>query len=143
MANRRLVFLLGVLLFAGCAPQLQGKRVQSVFGSYGVLTSSNLSQSLSNKKNEWVVVDVRPGDAYKEGHIPGAVNMPFGSFVERIKNISKWKDVVLYCDSTSCPLSHEAAKLMIQQSYDRAYVLEDGMEGWQEKGLPLTSGDKP
>ena len=138
-----LAFLIIPLLLTGCVSPAQGKRVQSVFGSYGIITTTSLSQSLSNKKNQWVIVDVRPWDAYKEGHIPGATNIPFGSFVEKMRNVSKRQDTVLYCDNASCPLSHEAAKLMIQQGYARAYVLEEGIEGWQTKGLPLTSGDKP
>ena len=54
-----------------------------------------------NKKEDYLVIDVRSPEEYKEGHLKFAINMPIDTFEENVGEIDgfKDKDVVLYCNS--------------------------------------------
>lgn len=56
------------------------------------------------------VVDIRPEDEYREGHIPGAVNLPFTRFARDIDE-QDWSDDIV----VACPIgesSRQAARLL-------------------------------
>jgi 3-mercaptopyruvate sulfurtransferase SseA len=44
-----------------------------------------------------VFVDVRPKDQYEIGHIKGAINIPLGDLIARIKELPPHKYIVTYC----------------------------------------------
>lgn len=79
------------------------------------------------------VVDIRPPAEFRDGHIPGAVNIPFPEFVSSLDD-HEWGDSVV----VACPLgesSRQAARLL--ESYedvspDAAVAnLAGGYEAWQ------------
>ena len=43
------------------------------------------------------VVDARPADAYKQGHIKGAVNITSGLLDDHLKDLPKDKTIIVYC----------------------------------------------
>ena len=48
--------------------------------------------------DEMVILDIRAADAYNEGHIQGAINVPWGpAIAENLANIPQDKDVFVYC----------------------------------------------
>lgn len=60
------------------------------------------------------IVDIRPPRAFEQGHIPGAINIPFGELPQRVDEY-KWDDEVVFV----CPIgqsSVQAARLL--QSYE-------------------------
>lgn len=44
-----------------------------------------------------VFVDVRPKDAYDAGHIKGAMNIPLGDLIARVKELPAHKEIITYC----------------------------------------------
>ena len=44
-----------------------------------------------------VVVDARTRTAYKQGHIPGAVSMSLAEIVKRYEELSRDRELILYC----------------------------------------------
>ncbi len=56
------------------------------------------------------VVDIRPEDEYREGHIPGAVNVPISRFAREIDRHEWGEEIVV-----ACPIgesSRQAARLL-------------------------------
>jgi rhodanese-related sulfurtransferase len=49
------------------------------------------------KKHKAVFVDVRPKDAFEQGHIKGAMNIPLGEVLQRLKDLPKGKMIITYC----------------------------------------------
>lgn len=43
-----------------------------------------------------VFVDSRPAEAYKDGHVAGAVNIPLGS-TDNFSSLPKGKKIIVYC----------------------------------------------
>lgn len=51
-----------------------------------------------NCKNNCVIVDLRDEKSFKEGHVPGAVNVPYENLEEYLKGINKNRELILYCE---------------------------------------------
>ena len=88
---------------------------------------------MKRKKENIHFVDARDPKLYGEGHIPGALNIPYeklGDFQARLDSIPKGELVLIYCDGGDCHLSHDLSETMIQQGWKRIIVYEGGWEEW-------------
>lgn len=86
-------------------------------------------------KSKIIVVDVRPSGQFFEGHIDGAINVPFATV--NAYDFPKKKTLVLYCGGTDCSLSGKAAKILMERSYKDVRVLTGGLPAWEGKGFPV------
>jgi rhodanese-related sulfurtransferase len=83
-----------------------------------------------------MVLDVRPGDEFALGHLPGAINIPLGELERRLGEIPADREVVAYCRGPYCVLSFEAVAALRGRGY-RVRRLEDGYPEWKAAGLPV------
>ena len=82
-----------------------------------------------------VVLDVRPGDEYAAGHLPGAISIPLDELAARISEIPADVEIVAYCRGRYCVLSHRAVRMLTEHGYD-ARLAADGMLEWYGDGVP-------
>ena len=61
----------------------------------------NLEELRLKQKNEAEIIDVRSTQEYKEGHLIGALNIPYYEIDKNICNIltDKKKEIVVYCQT--------------------------------------------
>ena len=85
-----------------------------------------------------VVLDVRPEQEYRAGHIPGARSIPIAELEQRLQEIPTDCDVVAYCRGPYCVFSDEAVALLRDRGY-RARRLEVGLPDWRSAGLPVSA----
>ena len=85
-----------------------------------------------------VVVDVRPGDEYDAGHLPGALSIPLDELPARLAEIPADVEVVAYCRGRYCVLSHRAVRLLTEHGYD-ARLAAGGILEWQADGVAVTT----
>ena len=73
-----------------------------------------------------IVIDVRSLNEYNEGHIKGAINIPF----DEIENITYDKDdtIIVYC--ASGVRSSNAANILSDMGYTSLYNLDGGLLNW-------------
>lgn len=45
-----------------------------------------------------LIIDIREPFEYRQGHLPSAVNVPYGDFEEGQRDVPKDKLLLLYCD---------------------------------------------
>lgn len=83
------------------------------------------------------VIDVRPEEEFRSGHIPGARSIPVAQLKRRLSEIPKKKEVVAYCRGPYCAFAHEAVELLREEGFT-ARRLEDGLPEWQAAGLAVT-----
>src|ERR1700733_10606073 len=83
-------------------------------------------------------VDVREGDEWQEGHIPGAVHVPRGYLESRIETAvpDKSTQVVLYCAAGN--RSAFAAKTLTELGYTSVHSLAGGFTDWKRSGHDVT-----
>ncbi len=86
-----------------------------------------------------VLLDVRPVEEYRAGHIPGALSIPVGELADRIGELPEGPEVVVYCRGEYCALAYDAVRLLAGQGR-HAVRLTDGMLEWRLAGLPVTAG---
>lgn len=77
---------------------------------------------------------MRPEDEFALGHLPGAVNLPFGELERRLAELPREGDIVAYCRGPYCVLSFEAVAMLRTRGY-RAQRREDGYPEWRAAGL--------
>jgi len=82
------------------------------------------------------ILDVRPEDEYRHGHLPDALNIPLAQLEQRLAELPPDREIVAYCRGAWCVLSFEAVAALRQRGY-RARRLEDGFPEWKVAGLPI------
>ncbi|NII26358.1 metalloregulator ArsR/SmtB family transcription factor [Pseudoflavitalea sp. X16] len=88
------------------------------------------------KSKNVVILDVRPETEFKNGHIPGAINIPVEGLATRLKKLPKNKEYVAYCRGPFCVFADEAVQILTQKGFN-AKRLGEGFPDWKMKGLPV------
>ncbi len=82
------------------------------------------------------VLDVRPPEEYKSGHVPGAINVPLSELEEYLSQLDTRQEVVAYCRGPHCVLAFDAVE-QLRQNGITAHRMEDGFPEWKSAGLPI------
>ena len=95
-------------------------------------------------QDEALFVDARPESQYAQGHIRGALSLPWQDvdryFVEIAVQLEEQKRIIAYCDGETCDLSHEVALFLKEMGFKNVRVLVNGLTVWQQAGLPIDTG---
>lgn len=94
------------------------------------------------RRGEVIVLDVRPPEEYRAGHIPGALSIPLRDLKDRLSELPRDQEIVAYCRGPYCVLAVQAVELLRDNGF-RAVRLEDGVLDWRAQGLPVAVGEKP
>lgn len=93
------------------------------------------------KKGEVTVLDVRPGEEYRAGHIPGALSVPIGELKARLKELPKNREVVAYCRGPYCVMAIEAVELLRKKGFT-AHRLEKSVADLRARGWRVAAGEQ-
>jgi rhodanese-related sulfurtransferase len=83
-----------------------------------------------------IVLDVRPEEEYRAGHIPGAISVPIDALEAALQTLPKDREIVAYCRGPYCVFSDEAVALLSSRGY-RARRLRQGLPDWRAAGMPV------
>ncbi|WP_294111464.1 rhodanese-like domain-containing protein [uncultured Fibrobacter sp.] len=78
-----------------------------------------------------VFVDVRNLPELNEGYAPNAVNIPLPELKQRVGELPKDKDLLIYCRSGR--RSEAATRILMEQGYDRVYNVLGGYLAFPKK----------
>src|SRR3954453_8901536 len=95
-----------------------------------------LDRMIKSGENNLTIVDVREAEDFAKGHIPGAINLPKGTW-EKAEGLSKDKTNIVYCYTMVCHLAANACVAFASQGYP-VMELEGGFEVWKEHDLDIT-----
>ncbi|HEY9745101.1 MAG TPA: rhodanese-like domain-containing protein [Oculatellaceae cyanobacterium] len=90
---------------------------------------------LRTERDRVVIVDVRAEEDYRQGHIPGAINLPESRW-STFEGLSKDKHNIVYCYSHVCHLAAKAALKFAEAGYP-VMEMEGGWKAWVEHELPV------
>ncbi|KTT96626.1 ArsR/SmtB family transcription factor [Sphingomonas sanguinis] len=82
------------------------------------------------------LLDVRSGEEYALGHLPGALNIPTEELDRRLAELPVDQEIVAYCRGPYCVLSTTAAELLIAKGF-RVRRLNAGFPEWKAAGLTV------
>lgn len=88
------------------------------------------------EQGEVTVLDIRPEEEFKAGHLPNAINIPPDKVAQRLEKLECNQTIVAYCRGPYCLYSYDAVKLLREKGY-KAQRLEDGFPEWQAAGYPV------
>jgi rhodanese-related sulfurtransferase/DNA-binding transcriptional ArsR family regulator len=91
------------------------------------------------RKGEVTVLDVRPAEEFRAGHLPRALSVPLEDLEARMKDLPKDREIVAYCRGPYCVMAVEAVARLREEGF-RAVRLDLGVLDWQAKGLPVEHG---
>ena len=100
-------------------------------------------EALLNKVREGavIVLDVRPAEEYRAGHIPGALSIPLKELERRLSDLPRERDIVAYCRGPYCVLAVEAVEMLRARGFS-AFRLEQSVQDWRAEGLPVLVGEE-
>jgi rhodanese-related sulfurtransferase len=91
------------------------------------------------RSGEVTVIDVRPREEYRAGHIPGALSVPLAELKRRLGELPRKREVVAYCRGPYCVLAIDAVALLRKKGF-RAHRLEQGVVDWRARGWRIETG---
>lgn len=118
-----------------------------------LITTRGLVALLQGRQVPYVLVDVLGGPQT----LPGAASAPWASqggsfrdatqqqFARMLEQLTQGRrdvPVILYCQSTQCWMSYNAALRAIALGYTNVLWYRGGIEAWQMAGLPLDAGSR-
>lgn len=94
------------------------------------------------REGEAFVIDVRPAEEYRAGHLPGALSIPLEGLESRLTELPRGREIVAYCRGPYCVLAVEAVRRLREKGF-RAVRLDLGVWDWRARGLPLETEHRP
>ena len=93
-------------------------------------------EALLARLREVTLLDVRPVEEYRAGHLPGARSIPLSQLRTRLAEIPRGREVVAYCRGPYCSLASEAVAMLRAAGY-RANHLDLGAPDLRARGVRL------
>lgn len=93
-------FLLFAIFLSGCGNNTAKEKSEAAEASYMKITAEE-AKELMDSGEEYILLDVREQEEFDEGHIEGAVLIPYGSIEERAEKElpDREQTILLYCRS--------------------------------------------
>lgn len=112
----------------------EGKQGGAAVATGGVVNLIN--------KEDAVVIDLRDAKEYKQGHIAGAMNMPYTSIDNRVDELEKHKGKPLVLVDKMGQHAGAAGRKLKAKGFEDVRRLSGGMAEWNNAGLPVVKQEK-
>ncbi len=96
------------------------------------ITPAEAEKKITRKRT--VVLDVRTGKEFAEGHLPNAINIDVldsAVFVQQIQALKKRKQYVVYCRSGK--RSMKASEILVNNQFKHIFNMEGGVLAWTQE----------
>lgn len=89
-----------------------------------------------------VLIDARAEEKYRNGHIPGAHNLPAESAEQDLWKMSTWaprlnESVIVYCGGDECDESLQVYELLKRAGFTNLRLYFGGWRDWVAAGKPV------
>lgn len=90
------------------------------------------------------LLDARPENDFRAGHIPQARNLPFDRFDDWVEyvlsNIEPQDELIAYCSSPDCHQAADLADQLSELGYETIFLFSGGIEAWRGNGRAVETG---
>ena len=103
-------------------------------GDYGDVTVAEASNLIGDKP-ELVILDVRTQAEYDDGHIEGAVLIPVQELPDRLDELDKNDELLVYCRTGNRSVT--AVEILEEAGFTKIYHMDEGISTWISEGYPV------
>ena len=93
------------------------------------------------RKGLVTIIDVRPVEEYRAGHIAGAMSIPVEELKTRLAELPRNQEIVAYCRGPYCVFAAQAVEILRTHGF-QAVRLEDSVTDWRAHGLPVATDSR-
>ena len=106
------LILLAVMMLTAC-----GQEIENDQGAAYMNITAEEARKIMDTEEGYIILDVREQDEYDEGHIPGAILIPYTQIAEKAEETLTDKDqmILVYCRSGR--RSKIAAEALVELGY--------------------------
>lgn len=90
-----------------------------------------------------VFIDSRDAEAYRLGHIKGALLIPEWEITSRMADLPRDAEIIVYCDCWNEAIAAREAAVLLDNGFSGAKALQGGWRAWLDAGYPTELGDPP
>ena len=94
--KKLILFLLVMMLLTACGQDKENSR-EAVYMNI----TAEQAKEIMDSEEGYIILDVRTQEEYDEGHIPGAILIPYDEILEKAESVLTDKDqlILVYCRS--------------------------------------------
>ncbi|MBI2568160.1 MAG: metalloregulator ArsR/SmtB family transcription factor [Candidatus Schekmanbacteria bacterium] len=93
------------------------------------------------RRGEVTLLDVRPADEYRAGHLPGALSVPLRQLRDQLDRLPHDREIVAYCRGPYGVMALDAVAVLQDAGFPAAR-LDEGVLEWKMRGLAVVVGDE-
>lgn len=142
-----LVSVLFVVIFASATALAEGKglaglpsvvkdMVDNAKASVPKVSTADVKAAI-DKKEKSIILDVRDGEEYSAGHLPGALNISRGTLELHVFGKIPDRDAKIYVYCKATARSALATKTLQELGYTNAFLMDAAFEDWIRAGYPV------
>ena len=139
-----LAVALVVLIFtaAACSPAPTAAPAvadpESTAAAPGAWQEIDVEQAAAKRDGGAFMLDVRTAEEWNEIHIPGATHIPLDELENRLSEVPKDQEIVVYCRSGN--RSKPGAETLVNAGYTNVSSMAGGVKEWKAAGYPTITG---
>lgn len=134
--QRRYIFGIAILLVISVLAYTQLQSENKPLFEYSDVTVEQAKQ-LIEERPKLVILDVRTVSEYEDGHIEGAILIPVQEIEDRLDELSKKDEILVYCRTGN--RSSTAIDIMQADGFTKIYHMNRGITAWIDAGYPVVS----
>jgi len=117
----------------------------AVYGAdegYRLIGHAELKAKIEADQRDFLLVDARNPEEYREAHMPGAISIPQKKMDDYLGLLpsDRNSEIIFYCNGVKCGKSKKAARKAVKVGYTNVRVYAEGMPVWEERGYPFYKG---
>ena len=128
------------LLFNASSPGGVALLPESLFRPAPPLVNVTETKELLDR-DEAVLVDARPVEFFREGHIKGAINVPSSLFdvmyMMKLSDLDPRKTIIVYGRNISRHYDEDVAHRLMQRDREDVKMFKGGLYAWAGQGYPV------
>ena len=136
------LLMLCALMLAGCSNKTSDRNLRWITAFQGIDMLGKPTGAFGSRGetvNIWL--DPRTPTEYAEGHIPGAVSLPFPMIEQDHETLLlNAGAIVVYDTDWDDVIAVSASKRLMELGYSQVYTLRGGLESWRADGNAVDTG---
>ncbi len=139
------ILLLGLLVIGwlaiGCTKQISDRNLVLIDPSEATEIAEGRKRLFGLAGTASAVwVDPRSARAFRQGHIPGAISLPFQNLSTESDRLKGYDVLIVYGDDYDDELARGMSKRLMELGFKDVRTLRGGLKAWTRAGYELEEG---